>query len=426
MKRNTIKLVSTLLVVVSLLAIPLMGACAPEEEVEPVVLGLPTSLGYWFGVGALEGATLAVEEINDAGGVNVAGEMRPIELVSIDTRDSAPGVPTADSLLAIEKLILDESPHAIVCGPNRSEVMLSAMDTFAEYNMICIDCLAKSPAHQAKIAEDPETYKHWFRITTNAYYMADYHVQLIAQLGDEFGFNKVFPILQDVLWATGTAALTMAGLEELGWEVVGSETVPLGTTDFSIPLLKAKEAGAQVIPMFFDMPEVAHLIDQWATMEIPAMAVGVIGPLLDPTAWEAYDQKVEGVILHICEAGVFPVSAIPKSVAFWEAYVERWGHEPEGIAGQSPSYDAVYLIKDAIERAGTLDTDALVTALEEADYYGAVGRIRFDETHQAPYGFDPEETCIGVFVQWQQPGEKKLVFPLIVAEADFVLPPWMQ
>lgn len=427
LKRNTIKLVGTALLVLSLLAIPLMGCPAPpEEEVEPVVFGLPTSLGYWFGDGALEGATLAVEEINAAGGVDVAGVMRPIKLVSIDTRDSAPGVPTADSLLAIEKLILEENPHAIVCGPNRSEVMLAAMDLFAKYNMICIDCLAKSPAHQAKVAEDPDTYRHWFRITTTALYMGDYHVKLINHVGDKFGFNKVFPIMQDVLWARGTAGLVTKGLEELGWEVVGSETIPLGTTDFSMPLLKAKEAGAQVIPIFFDMPEVAQLIDQWAIMEIPAIPVGVVGPLLDPGAWEAYDEKVEGVILHICEAGVWPVPTIPKSVEFWNSYLERWGHEPEGIAGQSPSYDAVYVLKDAIERAGTLDPDALVTALEETDYYGAVGRIRFDETHQAPYGFDPEETCIAVFVQWQKPGEKKLVFPLPVAEADIVLPPWMK
>ena len=102
MEKKGVKIFLIGLLAISLLAIPFMSACgpnAPDDGAEPVVIGLPTSLGYWFGRGAVEAATLAVEEINAAGGVSVGGEMRPFKLVTIDTRDSVPGVPTADSLL---------------------------------------------------------------------------------------------------------------------------------------------------------------------------------------------------------------------------------------------------------------------------------------------------------------------------------------
>lgn len=425
MKRNVIKLAGITLLVLSLLAIPL-GACAPEEEVEPIVLGCPTSLAYVWAEESEMSARMAVEEINAAGGVNVGGVMRPFKLVKTDTRDSDPGVPTTDSLLAIEKLILEEKPVALVVGPNRSEVMLAAMDIFSKYETIVIDCLAKSPAHQAKIAEEPEKYKHWFRMTTTALYMGNYLIDLVEYVGEKFGFNKIFFIHTDVLWARGTVAFLTAGIEKLGWEVVGAEAIPQGVSDFAVPLTKAKEAGAEVIGVFFDMPEVASLYDQYTTMQIPALTLGVAVPLGHPEAWEAWGGTIEGAMYHLCEPGAYPVPGIPKSKEFFDAYTARFGEEPTGIAGHGPSYDSVYVIKYAIERAGSLDPDALVAAMEEIDMEGVIGRIRFDETHQQPYGTDPSEGAVGIMIQWQQPGVRKVVFPLSVAEAEIVLPSWME
>ena len=429
MKSKAIKIFIVGLLALSLLAMPFMSACgpkAPEEGAEPVILGLPTSLGYWFGRGAVEAATLAVEEVNAAGGVNVGGEMRPFKLVTIDTRDSVPGVPTADSLMAVEKLILEEGVHAIVAAPNRSEVLLAELDVISKYKIPQLSTLAKTPAIQTKVLEEYDKYKYEFRVTLSAIDIAKYHIALYKHIGEKFGFNKYFGIHQDVLWARGVDGFCAKTLKEAGWEIVGMEAIPVGATDFSMALTKAKEGGAQVIGVFFDMPEVSHLIDQYATMKIPAVAGGVIGPLSDPGNWEAYEGRVEGVMTNICEVGVYPSPAIPKSVEFFDAYTKRWGHEPEGVACHSPTYDSVYNLKDAIERAGTLDADALVTALEQTDMKGAIGRIRFGKDHQVPYGYDPEEEALSLFIQWQQPGVRKVVFPTAIADAELVLPPWMK
>jgi len=79
-------------------------------------------------VDAERGITLAVEEINAKGGMNVAGKMRPLSLEIMDTQDLEPGVPVTEALLATERLIIEKKPNFIVGGPIRSEGALAAMD----------------------------------------------------------------------------------------------------------------------------------------------------------------------------------------------------------------------------------------------------------------------------------------------------------
>ncbi|RJR23442.1 MAG: hypothetical protein C4582_05425, partial [Desulfobacteraceae bacterium] len=73
---------------------------------KPIIVGAPIPRASAYGQNGERGMIMAVEEINAAGGVKVAGKMRPIKLEIIDSRDEEPGVPTSEVLLAIEKLIL--------------------------------------------------------------------------------------------------------------------------------------------------------------------------------------------------------------------------------------------------------------------------------------------------------------------------------
>ena len=61
------------------------------HSAEPIVLGVPTSLGFLEGKEGLACVNLAIDEINAAGGVNVGGTMRPFKVVAIDARGAEPG-----------------------------------------------------------------------------------------------------------------------------------------------------------------------------------------------------------------------------------------------------------------------------------------------------------------------------------------------
>jgi branched-chain amino acid transport system substrate-binding protein len=85
-----------------------------------------------------------------------------------------------------------------------------------------------------------------------------------------------------------------------------------------------------------------------------------------------------------------------------------------------------YVLKDAIERAGTLKSDAVVTALEKTDMMGVYGRIRFDpKSHQVKPSNDPKEGAVGSIFQWQA-GKRVVVFPKSIAMGHIQLPPWMK
>jgi branched-chain amino acid transport system substrate-binding protein len=84
------------------------------------------------------------------------------------------------------------------------------------------------------------------------------------------------------------------------------------------------------------------------------------------------------------------------------------------------------VLKDAIERAGSTDADAIVAALKQTDREGVMGHIKFGATNQVIYGGDTKDSAAGVFFQWTADGKRVIVFPPSLAEGKIELPPWMK
>jgi branched-chain amino acid transport system substrate-binding protein len=388
---------------------------------EPIVVGLPTFLGNFEGEESRKTATLAVEEINAKGGVSIKGVKHPLKIEASDIRDGAPGVPVPEALMGIEKIILEKKVHGIVVGPLRSEALLASMDLLAKYKVPFLGTIAMTPASEQKLLGDPEKYKYVFRVGINSPYFVSYLTGVMGFLGREFGFKKAFFMVQDVLWARGSASGMEAWFKKEGWEVLGMETFPTGASEYSSALMKVQQTGAQVIVPIFDMHESVILVKQWNAMKVPALMAGIIPPIAGPSAWKAFEGKIEGFVNTAMEAGHLGIKKIPKSAEFVEAYKKRWGVELEGQHGPAPSYDAVYVFADAVERAGTIEPDAVVAALQKTDWMGVDGRIRFGKSQQAIFGFDPRETALGCNFQWRQ-GKRLVVFPESIAEGKIELP----
>jgi branched-chain amino acid transport system substrate-binding protein len=249
-------------------------------------------------------------------------------------------------------------------------------------------------------------------------------------INQEFGFNKVYIMNQDVAWARGTAELMTKGyFGKAGWTIVGRENYPTGSSDFSSGLMKVQSGGAQVIMPIMDMVESIVFVKQWKSMRIPALMAGFTSRLGIPEAWKNFDGKIGGTIEVIYELGsAIGSKKVPLSMDFQNAYEKRWGGYPSGTGGHgaAPSYEAVKVFAEAVERAGTLDPDAVVAALEKTDRMGVMGRIKFDEVHQVPYGLDPQTAAIGASIQWTETGSRMIVYPPVLAEGKIQLPKGMK
>ena len=428
MRRKTLALGVSLLLITSLLSLTGCGqkpaATTPtENKAESIILGVATSLGAIEGSDSLKAVELAVEEINASGGVDVGGTKRPFEVVSIDTRDSEPTIPVTDALAAIEKQILEKKPIAMVVGVFRSEVLLSAMDMIAKYKVPYLASIAMSPDFEKKVASDPK-YKYMFRVGLSSPFLVGNLSDNIATIGKSFNYKKIYFVNQDVAWAKGTNGALAKWATANGWTVVGHDSYPTGASDFSSTLNKAKMGGAEVIVPLFDMPESANLIKQANSMKVPALFAGFVSSAATEASWKTFDGDINGLVNFLFENASLPVKALPKTITFNEAYGKKYGEAARiklSGHGPGPSYDSVYILAEAIKKAGSTDADKIVAALEQTDMDGMIGHLKFNPNHQIIYGSDPKTTAVSIAFQWVD-GKRIPVYPEAVAEGKIVLP----
>ena len=343
---------------------------------KPIIIGAPLSTAFLYGWAAERGIKLAVDEINAAGGVKVGDEKRPFKVDVIDTRDLEPGVPVSEALLAVEKLILEKKVNFLIGGPVRSEAALAAMPLLAKNKMISILTTGSlTPKYNETVGQQPDKYKYCFRISGEAKWMVTGEiVPCLEYIGKTFSLDRLMIMVQDVAHARAGGHILAKIMGGKGWKVLGEPMVfPTGTTDFSMGLLDAKKQNAQVIIIWMDMPESAILLKQWYDMKVPALPFGtIISAAEQPGFWKATEGKGEYCLANVVNAGNVPSEATAWTMKFVDAYKKKYGLEPEGY-GTSSSYMAVYVLKDAIERAGSLDPDKVVDALKKTDMMGVYG-----------------------------------------------------
>jgi branched-chain amino acid transport system substrate-binding protein len=401
------------------------GSANRSAAAEPIVLGVPSARAFAEGQTMEKGITLAVEEINAKGGVNVAGRKRPFKVAIADCRDMEAHASVAEALLAVERLILDQKADFIVGGPTRTEAYEEAMDLFSKHKTISlINTGVYSPSTAKRIAEHYEKYKYIFRLTGHVGIEISMDLPaLLKGLKEDYGFDRSYIMVQDVSHARKSGDIVEKLLPKWGWKVLGKKVYPTGATDFSSGLLDAKRKKAQFLWIWMDMPEVGILIRQWADLRVPALPMGYARAAQDPGFWKMTEGRCAYLVLAVLNAGNVTTRVTPWAERFNKAWLKRWGKEPSGYSSSAP-YMSAFVLKDAIERANTLDSEAVITALEDTDIKGGVyGRIRFNPgTHDIVRRHNPEQGALGAWFQWQN-GKRVAIFPPAVAIGSLQIPP---
>jgi branched-chain amino acid transport system substrate-binding protein len=394
-------------------------------KAKPILVGAPVPRASAYGQNGERGMILAAEEINAAGGIKLGKTLHPLKLEIIDTRDEEPGVPTSEVLLAIEKLILQKKSDVIVGGPCMSECGLAAMDLYSKYKVVDIVSIGcYTPGWDKKVASDLTKYKYSFRESGSVAWYIKEGVDLLHQIKEKFGFTKMFISIDDSAMCRGASEIVKNLAVKDGWEVVGFDKHPIATTDYSVALTECKKSGAQVLFIWAYSPETSIMMRQWADMEVPALPIGFIGAAEDPGFWEATKGKGAYTLVTLSETGCTPSNVTPLTMKYYNAFKKRWGVPPRST-GCVSAYEGLYVLKDAIERAGKLENEAIIAALEKTNLPVVRGTVRFDQNHQVIYGYEPKESVLGNWVQWQD-GQRVTVFPQAAAMGNIKMPPWLK
>lgn len=309
-----------------------------------------------YGTDCKNGIDLAVEEINAAGGVN--GQM--FVVVSEDDEGNP-----EKSVSAYKKLVTKDEVKMIIGSLTSGCTM--AISTLAQAQKV----LLIAPAATATAITDAGNYVFRtcfidpFQGTVGAKFA-------LATLG-----SKRAAILYDAGndYSVGLAENFEKTFVEAEGEIVAKESYGTGDKDFNAQITKIKSVN----------PDVVYLPDYYGTVALIAKqlsAQGLFTPMIGADGWDGLQDNAGDEVLNGYFSNHYASdSTSPAVQKFVQSYTDKYGKAPTSFGALG--YDSVYLLKDAIIRAGSTEIEAIRDAVEKSDGEYVTGHLKFDE-HRNP------------------------------------------
>lgn len=407
------KFYAPLICAVAACALAATAIPATAQETKPIKIGVTTAIQLQVGRDAIDAVKMAVDEINGQGGV--LG--RKLEMVVADEGEAASEGPKV-GIAAVNKLTGEDHVDVLIGGYD-SGVTLGELPHIARAKTIFLGIGSASPAIQQKVKDDYEHYKYIFRVNPiNSAKQAKGLVDFITgKLKGDLGYNKISIIGENAKWVQDIVPALKKGAEGAGMEVPIAEFFDVQTADFSPIFTKVKDSGSQYLLIILSHAASDVFVKQWYDAKVPVPIGGIDVKGQDANFFKRVDGKA---ISEVSTNFVLRAPLTDKTVPWWDNFVKLYNRAPVYTAGGS--YDAVFIYAEAIKRAGSADTDAVIKALEKTDYVGVRGRVLFDELHEVKDGpgFVNE-----LFVQWQQDGNRVVIWPREIANGKMINPPWI-
>ena len=137
----------------------IMTVSFPAWGAKTIKIGVIGPMQFVQGKGHWNGATMAAEELNAKGGIQVGKKKMKIELVKADSNEI---LSMTDATNAMERIMTRDQVDFVV-GGFRTEKVLAMQDIAMDYKKIFIGVGAATNAICDRVAKDYKTYKYWFR-----------------------------------------------------------------------------------------------------------------------------------------------------------------------------------------------------------------------------------------------------------------------
>ena len=357
------------------------AGCGSKESGDTIKVGANFELTgnvANYGNATIEGLQLAIEEANEAGGING----KKIELVSVDDKSEA-----AESINAATKLISDDDVKIIV-GPATTGLVLAETQTATDAKVPIIAPCATSPEATVENGKvKPYVFRSCFIDPQQGEVMATFAAKELKAK------TAVIYVDNSSDYSKNLAKVFKEKFEAAGGKVVMEEAFLQKDQDFKATLTKLKTANADVmfVPAYYE--EVGKIVKQ-------AREMGINSAILGTDGWD--DTKVVDIAGADALNNTFFSTHYSEKDAevqgFIEAYKKKYNRAPNVFAALG--YDAGKMLVDALKRAGSGDTEKIREALEATkDLKVGTGTISMDKNH------NPIKTAV---ILEMKNGEKEL------------------
>ena len=357
------------------------AGCGSKESGDTIKVGANFELTgnvANYGNATIEGLQLAIDEANEAGGING----KKIELVSVDDKSEA-----AESINAATKLISDDDVKVIV-GPATTGLVLAETQTATDAKVPIIAPCATSPEATVENGKvKPYVFRSCFIDPQQGEVMATFAAK------DLKAKTAVIYVDNSSDYSKSLAKVFREKFEAAGGKVVMEEAFLQKDQDFKATLTKLKTANADVmfVPAYYE--EVGKIVKQ-------AREMGINSAILGTDGWD--DTKVVDIAGADALNNTFFSTHYSEKDAevqsFIEAYKKKFNRAPNVFAALG--YDAGKMLVDALKRAGSGDTEKIREALEATkDLKVGTGTISMDKNH------NPIKTAV---ILEMKNGEKEL------------------
>ncbi len=344
-----------------MLALASVAFATASYAADPIKIGVPVGLSGANSVVApsvVQAAELAVEEINANGGV--LG--RPLELEIADDASGAAGAQKAFDSLVFQK---------------EADVLIS-METSAARNAgLPIVTKGDVPYIYTSFYEGKSCNPNLF---VNAWVPEQQVPPLVDNFTGKQGAKKFFLIGSDYAFGRGMLEFARAYIEKSGASVVGEEYLPMDGSDWTAVISKLKASGADAIitSTAGGAPNVT------LTKQLRSSGVSLPYGNLAVDEGTAKSMGAEASGIFLSASYVTSIDS-PENKAFLAAMEKKFGSDlrtPNDLS--VPQYEAIYLYKAAVEKAGSTETASVLEALPGVSFTGPRGTISMSKQHHAP------------------------------------------
>lgn len=319
-----------------------------------------------YGEAEKQGIQLAASEINKKGGINVNGHKKKIKLVVRDNKTSI-----ASSASVASQLTTKDKVAAIV-GPATTNAGTAQIPNITKASVASVSPSATDP--KFTLQKNGKVQPYVFRACYQNNFQGGSAAKFVA---NKLKAKRVAIFADNSSdYGTGLAKAFKKGFQG---KIVDSQTFSEGDKDFNAVLtsFKAKKVDAIYVPGYYT--EVGLIIKQARQMGIKKPIIGSDG-MADPKLAQIAGAKNATNVYYTTPFSTRVAAKDSTASKFMKAFKARYHAEAPTFSALA--YDAVYMIKEAIEKGKSDDSAKIATNLAKIkDFVGVAGKITVDQNH---------------------------------------------